>query len=40
MKFNNIFVFQDPEPPIINDLYGGSGMYGYFELSSVLFLLV
>ena len=36
-KFNNAFVFPDPEPPIINILYGWSGIYGHFKLSSVLF---
>ena len=29
IKFNNAFVFPDPEPPIINILYG---IYGYFKL--------
>ena len=29
-KFNNTFVFPDPESPIINILYGLSGMYGQF----------
>ena len=39
IKFNNTFVFPDPEPPIINILYGWSGVYGQFELCSVLFSL-
>ena len=40
IKFKNAFVFPDPEPPIINILYGWSGIYGYFKLCSVLFSLV
>ena len=28
IKFNNTFVFPDSEPPIINVLYGWSGIYG------------
>ena len=39
LKFNNTFVFSDPEPPIINILYGLSGIYGQFLLCSVLFSL-
>ena len=39
IKFNNTFVFQDPESPIINILYGWSGLYGQFLLCSVLFSL-
>ena len=27
IKFNGAFVFFDPEPPIINNLYGLSGIY-------------
>ena len=38
-KFNNAFVFSDPEPSIISILYGWSGIYGQFELSSNLFSL-
>ena len=30
IKFNNKFVFPDPEPSIINILYGWSGTYGQF----------
>ena len=40
IKFNNTFVFPDPEPPIINILYGLSGVCGQFLLCSVLFSLV
>ena len=36
IKFNNAFVFPDPEPPIISILYG-SGIYGHFKLCFVLF---
>ena len=32
IKFNNKFVFPDPEPPIINILYGWPGIYGQFLL--------
>ena len=32
IKFNNAFVFPDPEPPIISILYGWSGIYGHFKL--------
>ena len=39
IKFNNKFVFPDPEPPAINILYGWSGTYGQFLLCSVLFSL-
>ena len=35
IKFNNKFVFPDPEPPIINILYGWSGIYGQFLLCLV-----
>ena len=34
IKFSNTFVFPDPEPPIIDILYG---VYGQFLLCSVLF---
>ena len=37
IKFNNLFVFKDPEPPIINNLYGWSGKYGQFLLCIALF---
>ena len=40
IKFNDNFVFPDPEPPIINILYGWSGIYGQFLLCWVLFSLV
>ena len=39
IKFNNTFVFPVPEPPIINILYGWSGIYGQFLLCLVLFSL-
>ena len=39
IKSNNKFVFPDPEAPIINNLYGWSGMYGQFVLRMVLFSL-
>ena len=32
IKFNNTFVFPDPEAPIINILYGLFGIYGQFLL--------
>ena len=32
IKFNNTFVFLHPEPPIINILYGLSGIYGQLFL--------
>ena len=38
-KFDNIFVFPDPERPIVNILYGWSGIYGQFLLCLVLFSL-
>ena len=34
VKFSNAFVFPDPEPPIINTLYGWSGIYGQLGLCS------
>ena len=33
------FVFSDPEPPLISVVYGGSGIYGYFEWCSVFFFI-
>ena len=39
IKFNNTFVFSDPEPPINNILYGWSGLYVQVLLCSVLFSL-
>ena len=38
IKFNNTFVFPDPEPPIIQIPYGWSGIYGQFLMFLVLFL--
>ena len=32
IKFNNTFVFPDPESPIINIPYGWSGTFGQFGL--------
>ena len=32
INFSNAFVFPDPEPPVINILYGWSGMYGQLGL--------
>ena len=32
IKFNNTFVFPDPEPPIIDILYGRLGIYGNFYI--------
>ena len=40
IKFNNAFVFLDPEPPIINIFYGWSGIYGQLGLCFLLFSLV
>ena len=40
IKFSNAFVFPDPEPPIINILYGWSEIYGQLRLCFLLFLLV
>ena len=40
IKFSNAFVFPDPEPPIINILYGWSEIYGQLELCFLLFSLV
>ena len=39
IKFNNPFVFPDPQPPVINILYGSSRMCGQFLLWTVLFSL-
>ena len=36
IKLSNVFVFPDPEPPIINILFGWSGIYGHFKLCSLL----
>ena len=36
---NNAFVFPDPDPPIINILYGWSGIYAQSRLYFVLFSL-
>ena len=40
IKSNNAFVFPDLEPPIINILYGWSGIYGHFQLCYILFSFV
>ena len=32
IKFNNAFVFPDPEPPVISIPYGCSGIYGHFKI--------
>ena len=37
IKFNNKLVFPDPEPPVINILYGWSGIYGQFVLCLIYF---
>ena len=39
IKFIDAFVFPDPEPPIINILYGWSEIHGQFLLCTVLFSL-
>ena len=39
IKLNNKFVFPDPEPQIINIMYGLSGVCGQFGLCSVFFSL-
>ena len=39
IRFNNKFVFPDPESPIINIVYGWSGIYCQFLLCIVLFSL-
>ena len=33
-RLSNAFVFPDPEPPTINNLYGWSGISGEVELCS------
>ena len=38
-RLNNEFVFPDPESPVINILYGWSGICGQFGLCSVIFFL-
>ena len=40
IRFSNAFLFPDPEPPIINILYGWSGIYGQLRLWFTLFSLV
>ena len=40
MKFINAFFLPDPDPPIINILYGRSEIFGHFILCSVLISLV
>ena len=37
IKFNNALVFPDPDPSIINSLYGLYGAYGFIRLCSVSF---
>ena len=32
IRFSNVFVFADPNPPIINNQYGWSGMFGHCKL--------
>ena len=39
IRLNDAFVFSDPEPPIINILYGWSGIYGHFKLCCVFFFI-
>ena len=39
-KLSNAFIFYEPEPPIINILYGLPGIYGQFRLGSALFSFV
>ena len=39
IRLNNEFVFTDPEPPIINIIYGWSGVGGQFVLCSFMFSL-
>ena len=36
-RLNNEFVFSDPEPPIVNILYGWSRIFGQFGLCSFMF---
>ena len=40
IKSNNAFVFPDLEPPIINIMYGWSGIYSHFQLCYILFSFV
>ena len=40
IEFNDAFVFPDPEPLVINILYGWSGIHGHFGLCCFLFSLV
>ena len=37
IKLDNAFVFPDSKPPIINNLYGSSGIYGHIGLRFILF---
>ena len=37
IRFNNGFVFREPEPPFINIWYGWSGVSGYSGLCSFMF---
>ena len=40
IKFNNAFVFPDPEPPIINILYGWSEIYGHYMLCFIFISII
>ena len=37
IRSRNAFVFQDPESPTINSLYGWSGISAQFKLCSFMF---
>ena len=37
IKLNNAFVFPDPEPPVIDNLYGSSEICGHLGLRFILF---
>ena len=37
IKFNNTLAFPDPEPPVINVLYGLSGIYGQYGYAGFYF---
>ena len=39
IKFDNKFIFPGPESPIINIMYGSSGIYDQFSLCYILFSL-
>ena len=40
IRLSNAFVFQDPEAPTINTLYGWSGISGKCGLGSLMYSLV